>query len=111
MYSTTFERKREIATMRALGARRATILRIVLLESSAITVVGAAVGVLGGHAVAYVGAQILAARVGVVTDPFAFGMLQPVVFGSVVLVGTLVGLLPAMRAYRMEVAENLAPLP
>jgi ABC-type antimicrobial peptide transport system permease subunit len=54
MYSTTFERKREIATMRALGARRATILRIVLLEASAITVVGAAVGVLGGHAVAYV---------------------------------------------------------
>jgi hypothetical protein len=49
--------------------------------------------------------------VGVVTDPFAFGVLQPVVFGSVVLVGTLVGLLPAMRAYRMEVAENRAPLP
>jgi putative ABC transport system permease protein len=110
MYSTTFERKREIATMRALGARRATILRIVLLESCVITVLGAAAGVLGGHAVAYVGAQFLAARVGVVTDPFAFSTLQPVVFGSVVLVGTLAGLLPAMRAYKMEVAENLAPL-
>jgi putative ABC transport system permease protein len=33
MYSATLERKREIATMRALGARRATILGIVLLES------------------------------------------------------------------------------
>ena len=110
MYSTTFERKREIATMRALGARRATILRIVLLESSVITVLGAAAGVLGGHAIAYLGARLLAARVGVVTDPLAFGMLEPVVFASVVLVGTLAGLLPALRAYRMEVAENLAPL-
>jgi putative ABC transport system permease protein len=110
MYSTTFERKREIATMRALGARRATILRIVLLESSVITVLGAAAGVLGGHAIAYLGARLLAARVGVVTDPLALGMLEPVVFGSVVLAGTLAGLLPALRAYRMEVAENLAPL-
>jgi putative ABC transport system permease protein len=110
MYSTTFERKREIATMRALGARRATILRIVLLESSVITVLGAAAGVLGGHAIAYLGARLLAARVGVVTDPLALGMLEPVVFGSVVLVGTLAGLLPALRAYRLEVAENLAPL-
>jgi len=33
MYSATLERKREIATMRALGARRGTILGIVLLES------------------------------------------------------------------------------
>ena len=110
MYSTTFERKREIATMRALGARRATILRIVLLESSIITVLGAAAGVLGGHAIAYLGARLLAARVGVVTDPLALGMLEPVVFGGVVLVGTLAGVLPALRAYRLEVADNLAPL-
>jgi hypothetical protein len=32
------------------------------------------------------------------------------VFGSVVLFGTLAGLLPAVLAYRTEVAENLAPL-
>jgi len=34
MYGATLERKREIATMRALGARRARILGIVLTESS-----------------------------------------------------------------------------
>jgi putative ABC transport system permease protein len=39
MYSATLERKREIATMRALGARRATILGIVLLESCALRAV------------------------------------------------------------------------
>ena len=30
--------------------------------------------------------------------------------GGVVLVGTLAGLVPAVMAYRMEVADNLAPL-
>jgi hypothetical protein len=33
-----------------------------------------------------------------------------VVFGSVVALGALAGLLPAVLAYRTEVAENLAPL-
>jgi putative ABC transport system permease protein len=55
MYSATLERKREIATMRALGARRATILLIVLLECCTITALGGVVGLIGGHAVAYPG--------------------------------------------------------
>jgi hypothetical protein len=46
----------------------------------------------------------------VVTDPFAVGALQPLVLGSVVVLGTLAGLLPAIRAYRTEVGDNLAPL-
>jgi len=110
MYGAMFERRREIATMRALGARRAVILRIVLLECGVIAVLGAAAGIVGGHAVACGGAQLLASRVGVVTDPLAFGALQPIVFGCVVVVGTLAGLLPAIRVCRAEVAENLAPL-
>jgi len=109
MYSATLERKREIATMRALGARRTTILSIVLLESCAITAIGGIVGLLGGHGVAYFGAYILAARGGLVTHPFLISALQPLVLGSVILLGTLAGLLPAVLAYRTEVAENLAP--
>jgi putative ABC transport system permease protein len=110
MYSATLERRREIATMRALGARRATILRIVLLESCVITLVGGCAGVVVGHGIAYLGAQLLAARAGVVADPFAVGALQPLVVAGVVLLGALAGLLPALNAYRMDVEENLAPL-
>jgi putative ABC transport system permease protein len=110
MYSATLERKREIATMRALGARRMTVLGIILLESCAITAIGGIAGLLGGHGVAYLGARLLAARGGLVMHPGLVSALQPVVFGSVLLLGTLAGLLPAMLAYRTEVAENLAPL-
>jgi hypothetical protein len=33
-----------------------------------------------------------------------------VVFAGVVVLGTVAGLIPAILAYRTEVAENLAPL-
>ena len=110
MYSAALERKREIATMRALGARRATILGIVLLESCALAVIGGALGIAGGHGVAYLGASMLAGRGGPVANLFVVGALEPVVFGGAVALGALAGLLPAVLAYRTEVAENLAPL-
>jgi len=110
MYSATFERRREIATMRALGARRTTILSVVLLESGALALVGGVAGILGGHGAAYLGARLLSSRGGPVMPPFAVSHLQPLVLAAVVVLGVLAGLLPALLAYRTEVAENLAPL-
>jgi len=110
LYSATLERKREIATMRAMGASRASILGIVLLESCTLASLGGAAGILGGHGVAYIGASLLAARGGLVMSLFRISALEPVVFGSVILLGALAGLLPAVLAYRTDVAENLAPL-
>jgi putative ABC transport system permease protein len=110
MYSATLERKREIATMRALGARRVVIFGIILLESCIITAIGGVLGIVGGHGVAYLGAHMLAEWGGLVLNPFLFSALQPAVLGSVILLGTFAGVIPAVLAYRTEVAENLAPL-
>jgi putative ABC transport system permease protein len=110
MYSAMVERKREIATMRALGARRMTILIIVLLEACIITAIGGIMGIIGGQGVTYLGAQMLAARGGLALNPFVFSALQPLVLGSTILLGAVAGLIPAVLAYRTEVAENLAPL-
>jgi putative ABC transport system permease protein len=110
MYSATRQRTREIATMRALGARRRTILVLVLLESCTITLMGGLLGLLGGYGIAQVGAQIIAERGGLVLHPPVWTVLQPLVLAGVVLRGACAGLIPAMMAYRTEVAENLAPL-
>ncbi len=109
MYSATLERKREIATMRALGARRSTVLAIVLVESCALAVAGGVGGILGGHTIAYLAGSLLA-KSGLVTNPFLFDAFDPAILASVISLGTLAGLLPAVLAYRTEVAENLAPL-
>jgi ABC-type antimicrobial peptide transport system permease subunit len=75
-----------------------------------IAVIGGAVGILGGYGLAYLGAQIIAGRGGLVMNPLFFTPLQFVLFAGVVLLGTLAGLIPAILAYRTAVAENLAPL-
>ena len=53
---------------------------------------------------------MLAARSGLVLHPLLFDPLQPLILAGVIVLGTLAGLLPAVLAYRTEVAENLAPL-
>lgn len=110
MYNATVERKREIATMRALGARRLTILSIVLLESAALTGLGAMLGLAGGHGLTYLGTYLLAHQSGLAMHPFQLSPLQPVVCIGAMVLGTMAGLIPALLAYRTEVAENLAPL-
>ena len=109
MYSATMERRREIATMRALGARRATILGIVLAECAALATVGGIGGIIGGHAIAYLAGSLLGPS-GLITNPFLVDLFEPAVLAGVILLGTVAGLLPGVLAYRTEVAENLAPL-
>src|SRR5215471_17632758 len=110
LYSAMLERRREIATMRALGARRLTVLLIVLLEACFIALLGGLVGLVGGHGMAALGAHLLAQRGGLALAPFTVSALQPLLLVGVTLLGGCAGLLPAVLAYRTEVAENLAPL-
>src|SRR6516225_8095802 len=109
MYSATMERRREIATMRALGARRATVFGIILAESAGLATVGGVGVILAGHAIAYLAGSLLG-QSGLVTNPLRFNLFELAVLVSVILLGTFAGLLPAALAYRTEVAENLAPL-
>jgi putative ABC transport system permease protein len=109
MYSATIERRREIATMRALGARRASVLGIILAESATLATLGGVGGIVGGHAVAYLAGALLGSS-GLVTNPLRVDVFEPAVLAGVIVLGTLAGLLPAVLAYRTEVAENLAPL-
>jgi putative ABC transport system permease protein len=110
LYSATLQRTRDIATMRALGARRVTVLSIVLLESCTITLIGGVVGLFGGYAIVRLGVQLIAERGGLALNPPVFTPLQPLVLAGVILLGILAGIIPAIMAYKTEVAENLAPL-
>jgi putative ABC transport system permease protein len=110
MYHAALARQREIATMRALGARRRTVLQLVLVEACLIAAIGGVLGLVGGYGLAYLGAQIVAERGGVVLNPWVLTALQPGLLAATVGSGVLAGLIPAILAYRTEVAENLAPL-
>lgn len=109
LYNSMNERRREIAILRALGARRVTVFGAIVLEAAAIT----ALGVLGGfvvYAVIATGvAGVIRAQTGVVLNPLAFSPVMLWAPGMMLALGALAGMVPAMKAYRTPVAEHLVP--
>lgn len=105
--NTMGARQREFAVLRALGARRRTILALVVGESAAISLFG---GILG-LGLAALGAWLAASRVRAETGVSLTAMpgLSDLWFLlAVTAVGALAGLVPAWRAYRTEAARALS---
>lgn len=109
IYNSMQERRREIAILRALGARRATVFGAIVMEAAAIAGIGmaAAFGV-GAIILAWVGA-VLREETGVVLDLTRFHPVWVIAPIGMISLGALAGLIPAWKAYRTDVAENLVP--
>jgi putative ABC transport system permease protein len=110
IYNSMNERRREIAILRALGARRTTIFAAILLESASISAFGMMAGFVVYGVIVSVVAQIMRAKTGVVIDPFKLSGIMLWAPAGLILMGALAGVAPAIKAYRTSVAENLAPL-
>ncbi len=109
LYNSMNERRREIAILRALGAHRSTIFGAVVLESAAIAALGALAGFLVYGAIATAAASIIRAQVGVVLDPWAWNPVLIWAPVGIIASGAAAGIVPAVKAYRTDVAENLVP--
>ena len=110
IYNSMSARRRDLAILRALGARRRPIFGAVLAEAACIGVLGAAAGF-----VVYFGlfagvASLVRAQTGVVLNLTA---VHPVLWLcplAMTLLCALGGIVPALKAYRTPVAETLAPV-
>ena len=109
IYNSMAERKRSIAIMRALGARRGTILSIVILEAKALCVFGGLAGLLLGHLLTAAAGGILSASAGVTISATAVRGEEFLIFAGVVALGALAGVVPALKAYRTDIADGLNP--
>jgi putative ABC transport system permease protein len=109
LYSSLDARRREMAVLRAVGARPSMIVTLLVLESGVLTALGCALGialVIGGFAIAQ---GVIEANTGVHIAVQAPGALEWAYIGVVLLAGVLVGLVPAWRAYRSSLADGLSP--
>lgn len=107
IFSSLNERRREMAIWRAMGARPATILGLLVLEAALM----AALGALLGLALLYGGL--------VVAQPVvdsAFGLWLPIApptgrevatLAGVIVAAALVSLFPALRAYRLSLSDGM----
>lgn len=107
IYNSMSDRRREIGIMRALGARRSSVFSIVLAESAVLCVGGGLLGWLVGHGLAVLGAPYISARTGLLLNGWAINPWEFVLFPVLLALGALVGFLPAMTAYRTNVADAL----
>lgn len=110
LFGATIERRREMATLRALGASPGTLIQLLLWESALISLLGTVAGFGLGRAAAYVASRMIETTSGIYVPVWQFSALEPALLGAMALLGILAGLIPGLTAYRMEVADHLVPL-
>jgi putative ABC transport system permease protein len=105
--TTLNERRREMAILRSVGARPTTILGLLATEAGLLTLAGVVLG-----------AVLLYAALAIM-QPYvdrAYGLqlaIDPptqrewLTLGAIVVAGFLAGLLPALRAYRLSLADGM----
>jgi len=110
IYNSMNERRRDIAIMRALGARRSTIFSAVVLEAGAIASLGVLAGFVFYAAIMSAAANVIREQTGVVLEPFVWHAVMLWAPLGMIGLGALAGIVPAFKAYRTHVAEHLAPV-
>lgn len=109
LFNSMNERRKDIAVMRALGARRNTMVTIIVGEAVLIAGLGSIVGLFLGHGVVHLAAPYVEMAVGVKIAAWEFRSFEALVFGGMMVLGGLAGMGPAISAYRTDVATNLSP--
>jgi len=102
------ERRYDLAVMRMLGASRAKLMGLMLLEGVALALLGGLAGVVLGHlCTEALGAALKAAQQTPLTG-WVWNPQEPWLLALAAAVGVAASLLPAWRAYRADVAQVLA---
>lgn len=101
------ERRREMAILRAVGARPGQIFALVLGESLALALAGAALGVLLLQGALLLAGPLLEARLGLAIAGWPPSSHELVLLAAVLVCGALAGVFPAWRAYRYSVADGM----
>ncbi len=107
LYNTINERRREFAILRALGARRQTVLASIVLESTTIAFLGTVAGLLVYALIFVIAGWAVRDRTGVVLTIWAWHDTYWLTPTLTVALGALAGLVPALKAYATDVASNL----
>lgn len=107
IYTSMNERRQEIAIMRALGARRSTVMSIILLESILLSLGGGLFGALIGHLAIGALAPLIMSYSNVMVRPWDFQAVELALIPGLIGLASIVGYLPAVIAYRTDVAQSL----
>jgi putative ABC transport system permease protein len=109
LYSSLDARRREMAILRAVGAGPRTIVSLLVFESALLALIGCVVGVAFVYVILALGQGAIEARSGVHLTLRALGATEWKYLALVLVSGTLIGFVPALKAYRNSLSDGLAP--
>ncbi|MGJ8611850.1 MAG: ABC transporter permease [Octadecabacter sp.] len=107
IFSSLNERRREMAIFRAMGARPVTILSMLVLEAMVMGAAGALLGLLFLYVGLIIAQPMLDSAYGLWLPIEPASMREVWVILAVIGASAIVSLVPALRAYRMSLADGM----
>lgn len=109
LFSTLKERKTEFALLRVNGAKRMQLLKIVIIESMLLCCVGFLFGTILGRMVLVLLSKSTEADFKMAFNPYEFlWKKEGFLFILTIFVGVLAALIPAIKAYYLNISKTLA---
>ena len=109
IYNTLNDRKREFAIQRSLGAPKAHLFILITMQAFLLSLLGVAASFGVYFLILSAAGEIIREQIGIMLDYFSY---TPILWqGPLIMVGIalLTSFIPAFKAYRIDVAQNLKP--
>ncbi|EJI1425070.1 TPA: FtsX-like permease family protein [Vibrio parahaemolyticus] len=101
------ERRREMAILRAMGARRRHVFSLLISEASLLTAAGIVTGVLGLYAILALLQPLIQQHYGINLTLSTLSAYEWMLLSFVQCAGIVIGFIPAFRAYRQSLSDGM----
>ncbi len=101
------ERRREMAILRAMGARPRHVFVLLVSEATALTFAGIITGIAGLYALLAVIKPFIQHQYGISIELSFLTSYEWMLMGLVLIAGVIIGFIPAFRAYRQSLADGM----
>ena len=101
------ERRREMAILRAMGARPRHVFSLLISEASLLTAVGTVTGLAGLYAILAIVQPIIQQHYGIHLTLSLLSPYEWMLLGFVQCAGIVIGFIPAFRAYRQSLSDGM----
>ncbi len=101
------ERRREMAILRAVGARPLQIFMLMISEAGILALAGALLGIATLFSMLAIAQPILQEQFGILITISLLTVYEWQLLGLVLISGLTIGVVPSIRAYRMSLADGM----